>query len=55
MIGFIGTLVTTSLNYNQYSAVADLYNLNFTVAHPLEFSVYTSRLLITELKQSHFD
>jgi hypothetical protein len=49
MIKFIGTLVTRSLNYNQYSAIADLHNLQFTVTHVLGFSVFTSRLLVTEL------
>jgi hypothetical protein len=52
MIGFIGTLVTISLNDNQYSAIADLHNLQFTTAHALGFSVFTSHLLVTELKQS---
>jgi hypothetical protein len=49
MIGFYSTLVTISLNYNQYSAIADLHNLQFTVAHALGFSVSTSRLLATDL------
>jgi hypothetical protein len=48
-----GTSVTISLNDNQYSATADLHNLQFTVAHALGFSVLTSRLLVTELKESH--
>jgi hypothetical protein len=38
-----------SLNYNLYSATADLHALQFTVAHALEFSVSTSRLLATDL------
>jgi hypothetical protein len=49
MIGFIGASFTVSLNYNQYRAVADLHNLQFTVAHALGFSVSTSRLLATNL------
>jgi hypothetical protein len=49
MIGFIGTLVTTSLNYNWYSAIAILHTFEFTVAHALEFSVSTSRLLATDI------
>jgi hypothetical protein len=49
MIGFISASVTISLNYNQYSAVADLHTFQFTVAHALEFSVFTSRLLATDL------
>jgi hypothetical protein len=55
MIGYIGTSVTISLNYNQYSAIADCHNLQFTVTHALGFLVFTSRLLVTKLKQSHRD
>jgi hypothetical protein len=47
MIGFISTLVTSSLNTLKYSAMAELHNLQFTVAHALGFSVSTSRLLTT--------
>jgi hypothetical protein len=50
MIGFIGTSVTIALNYNQYGAITDLHNLQFTVTHALGFSVFTSRTLATELK-----
>jgi hypothetical protein len=49
MIGFISILVTSSLNYSQYSAIADLHNLQFTVAHALGFSVFTSLVLATDL------
>jgi hypothetical protein len=49
MIGFIGTSVTISLNYNYYGAIVDLHNLQFTVAHALGFSVSTSRLLATDI------
>jgi hypothetical protein len=49
MIGFIVTSVTISLNYNYYSAIAELHIFQFTVAHALEFSVSTSRLLATDL------
>jgi hypothetical protein len=49
MTGFISTLITTSLNYSQYSDIADLHTLQFTVAHALGFSVFTSRLLVTAL------
>jgi hypothetical protein len=49
MIGFIGTSVTISLSYNQYSAIADLHTFQFTVAHALGFSVFTSRLVATDL------
>jgi hypothetical protein len=52
MIGFISISVTHSLSiilkYRQYSAIADLHNLAFTVAHALWFSVSTS-LLATDL------
>jgi hypothetical protein len=32
MIGFIGTSITISLNYNNYNAIAILHTLQFTVA-----------------------
>jgi hypothetical protein len=49
MIGFIGTSVIISLNYNLYIAIADLHNLQFTFAQALGFSVSTIRLLATDL------
>jgi hypothetical protein len=49
MIGFIGTSVTLSLNYSQYSDIADLHNLQLTVIQTLGFSVFTSYLLATDL------
>jgi hypothetical protein len=55
MIGFIGTSVTISPNYNQYSAIADLHTFQFTVTYAIGFWVFTSRLLVAELKQPHFD
>jgi hypothetical protein len=51
MTGFIGTSVTSSLNHTYYSAIADLHNFQFTVAHALGFSVSTSRLLATDLNE----
>jgi hypothetical protein len=42
-------LCTISLNYNQYSAIADLHTFQFTVAHALGLSLSTSRLLVTDL------
>jgi hypothetical protein len=48
MIGFISTSVSSSLNHTYYSAIADLHNLQFTVANAL-ISVFTSRLLATDL------
>jgi hypothetical protein len=44
-----------SPNYNQYSTITDLHNLQSTVTHALGFSVFTSCLLVMELKQSHCD
>jgi hypothetical protein len=49
MIGFISASVTRSLNHTYYSAIADLHNLQFTVAHALGLSVSTSCLLATDL------
>jgi hypothetical protein len=50
MIGFIGTLhIHTTRDYRQYSAIAILH----TVAQALGFSVFTSRILATDLPQSH--
>jgi hypothetical protein len=52
-IGWLDLLVllcTTSFNYKQYSAIADLHSLQFTVTHALEISVSTSRILATDLK-----
>jgi hypothetical protein len=42
-------LCTISFNHNQYSALADLHTFQFTVAHALGFSVFTSRILATHL------
>jgi hypothetical protein len=49
MIGFIGTSITSSYNRTYYSAISDLLNLQFNVAYALGFSVFTSRLLATDL------
>jgi deoxyribodipyrimidine photolyase len=43
------TSVTVYLNYNQYSAIADLHTIQFTVSHELGFSVFSSRLLAADL------
>jgi hypothetical protein len=52
MIGFIGTSVIFSLLIAlKYSAIADLNNFQFTVAHALEFSFSTNRLLATDLNE----
>jgi hypothetical protein len=37
----------------QYRASAVLHPLQFTVSHALGFSVFTSRILATDLQQSH--
>jgi hypothetical protein len=47
MIGFIA-LVHSTRNYKQYSAIADLHILQFTVRDTLGFSVFTSRILATD-------
>jgi hypothetical protein len=52
--------VTISLNYIQYSAIALLHTFQFTVAHTLGSSVFTSRLLATDLNtetytSNHYD
>jgi hypothetical protein len=48
MIGFICASLQLHLSYNQYSAIADLHTLQFTVAHVVGFSVSTSRILATD-------
>jgi hypothetical protein len=49
MIGFSSNSATSSLNYHQYSAIADLHTFQSTVAHALGSSVSTSRLLAMDL------
>jgi hypothetical protein len=53
MIGFIDALYTELGTTGNYSAIADLHTLQFTVAHALGFSVFTSRILATDISQSH--
>jgi hypothetical protein len=53
MIEFVDTLYTQLATTGNYSAIADLHTLQFTVAHTLGFSVFTSRILATDLQQSH--
>jgi hypothetical protein len=53
MLGFISATVTISLNYNQYSDIADLHTFQFTVAQTLRFSVSSSRLLATDLSNAY--
>jgi hypothetical protein len=45
--------IFTTRDYRQHSAIADLHTLLFTVLHALRFSVFTSRILATDLSQSH--
>jgi hypothetical protein len=54
MIGFIAPYTSTTRDYRQYSAIADLHTSQFTVVHVLGFSVFTSRILATDLQQSHY-
>jgi hypothetical protein len=49
MIGFIDTLYTPVGTTINYSAIADLHTLQFTVTHALGYSVFTSRILATDL------
>jgi hypothetical protein len=41
--------INTTRTYKPYSAIADLHTFQFTVVHSLRFSVFTSRLLATDL------
>jgi hypothetical protein len=47
MTAFI-VLIHSTLTTRNYSAIADLHNLHFTVTHPLGFSVFNSRILATD-------
>jgi hypothetical protein len=48
-------LIQSTRTYKQYNVIADLHNLQLTVTHAIGFSVFTSRILITEIKKSHCD
>jgi hypothetical protein len=48
-----GTFITR--DYRQYSAIALLHTLQFTVTHAQGVSVFTSCILATDLSQSHCD
>jgi hypothetical protein len=54
MTGFIAPYTFTSRDYGQYSAIADSHTLQFIVTQALGFSVFTSRILATDLSQSHY-
>jgi hypothetical protein len=49
MIAFIDTLYTPLGTTDNYSAITDVHTLQFTVTHALGFSVFTSRILATDL------
>jgi hypothetical protein len=49
MIGFTDTLYTALGTTGIYSAIADLQTLQFISTHTLGFSVFTSRILATDL------
>jgi hypothetical protein len=49
MIGFIALYAFTTRDYRLYSAIADLHTSQFTVAHVLGFSVFTSLIMATDL------
>jgi hypothetical protein len=54
MMGFIDTYTFTQFGTTgNYSAIVILHTFQFTVAHALGFSVFTSRILATDLSQSH--
>jgi hypothetical protein len=44
--------IHTVRDYRQCSAIAILHTLQFTIAHALGFSVFTSRILATDLSVS---
>jgi hypothetical protein len=48
MIGFIDILHAPLRTTINYSTVADLHNLQFTVTYTLGFSVFTSHILATD-------
>jgi hypothetical protein len=52
IIEFIDTLFTQLGTRGNYSAIADLHTLQFTVTHALRLSVFTSRILATDLSVS---
>jgi hypothetical protein len=45
--------IHTVRDYRQYSDIAHLHTLQLTVTHALGFSVFTSRILATDLSQLH--
>jgi hypothetical protein len=53
IIRFIDNLYIHKTVYTQYSVIADLPTLQFTVTHALRLAVVISRILATDLQQSH--
>jgi hypothetical protein len=53
MIDILTVYIHTTPDYRQYSAIAILHIFQFTVTHALGFSVFISRILATDLSQSH--
>jgi hypothetical protein len=49
MIGFIDALFTQLGTIDNYSAIAGLQTLQFTVTHALGFAVFISSILATDL------
>jgi hypothetical protein len=45
----------TTRDYRQLQRYCCFHTLQFTVAHALGFSVFTGRILATDLSQSHFN
>jgi hypothetical protein len=45
--------IHTVRDCKQYSAIAIVHTLESTVTHALQFSVFTSRILATDLSQFH--
>jgi hypothetical protein len=52
MIGLIEILFTPLGTTDNYSTIAVLHTLQLTVTHALNFSVFTSRILATDLINS---
>jgi hypothetical protein len=46
-------LIHIILDYRQYSAISELHILQFTVTHAIGSPVFSSRILATDLSQSH--
>jgi hypothetical protein len=52
MIRFIDRIHLQLGTTRNYNAIADLYSLELTVIHALMFSVFTGRILVTDLSVS---